>query len=71
MPQQTTKKSTLFRMIYLHQPIAGLLTKTSQLFSGRVNRYYASVSGRRTTPSKRMLPSAFKQNQAAVPGWTL
>jgi len=37
MPQQTTKKSTLFRMIYLHQPIAGLLTKNSQLFSGRVS----------------------------------
>ena len=35
-PQQTTKKSTLFRMIYLSQPITGLLTKTSQLFSGRV-----------------------------------
>lgn len=34
--QQTTKKSTLFRMNYLSQPITGLLSKTSQLFSGRV-----------------------------------
>jgi hypothetical protein len=30
------KNSTLLRMNYLHQPIAGLITKTSQLFSGRV-----------------------------------
>jgi hypothetical protein len=28
--------STYFRMFYLSQPITGLLTKTSQLFSGRV-----------------------------------
>jgi len=45
MPQQTTKKSTLFRMIYLHQPIAGLLTKTSQLFSGRVISLISFSSG--------------------------
>jgi hypothetical protein len=33
---QQTLKSTLFRMFYLSQPIAGLLLLTSQLFSGRV-----------------------------------
>ena len=32
----TAKKSTVFRMYYLSQPIQGLLLKTSQLFSGRV-----------------------------------
>ena len=35
-PNKTVKKSTLFRMYYLSQPTTGLLTKTSQLFSGRV-----------------------------------
>ena len=33
---ETTFESTLFRMNYLSQPITGLSTKISQLFSGRV-----------------------------------
>ena len=39
-------KSTLFRMYYLSQPLTGLLTKTSQLFSGRVIKKPVSSSGR-------------------------
>lgn len=34
---ETTFESTLFRMNYLSQPITGLSTKISQLFSGRVS----------------------------------
>jgi hypothetical protein len=58
MPQQTTKKSTLFRMIYLHQPIAGLLTKTSQLFSGRVTNLLGFSSGLTLIIKLQILSSA-------------
>jgi hypothetical protein len=37
--------STYFRMFYLSQPITGLLTKTSQLFSGRVNFHTSICTG--------------------------
>jgi len=37
--------STLFRMNYLSQPIAGFLLLTSQLFSGRVMQIQTSVPG--------------------------
>jgi hypothetical protein len=37
--------STYFRMFYLSQPITGLLTKTSQLFSGRVNYKFSFGCG--------------------------
>ena len=36
-------------MIYLSQPIAGLLTKNSQLFSGRVSKNQTSVQAGQTT----------------------
>jgi len=42
------KKSTLFRMYYLSQPLTGLLTKTSQLFSGRVISLSAFVPAGRS-----------------------
>ena len=42
------KKSILFRMYYLSQPITGLLIKTSQLFSGRVTFLIPYVSSGRT-----------------------
>jgi hypothetical protein len=44
-PQQTTFKSTLFRMIYLTQPNAGLSLLTRQLFSGRVITILGCSSG--------------------------
>jgi hypothetical protein len=37
--------STYFRMFYLSQPITGLLTKTSQLFSGRVTFQLSICTG--------------------------
>jgi hypothetical protein len=43
--RQTTFYSTLSRMIYLSQPIEGILLLTSQLFSGRVMYYYQLISG--------------------------
>jgi hypothetical protein len=39
-------KSTLFRMYYLSQPLTGLVTKISQLFSGRVIFSISSGCGR-------------------------
>ncbi len=45
--QQKLFLSTLFRMFYLSQPIAGLLLLTSQLFSGRDNYLSSFVPARR------------------------
>jgi len=54
------KKSTLFRMYYLSQPLTGLLTKTSQLFSGRVKSLLSFSSGLTLIIKQQILFSTIK-----------
>jgi len=61
------KKSTLFRMYYLSQPLTGLLTKTSQLFSGRVTALGSSGSGLTNNLHHHIKSSTFIFNFSS--GW--
>jgi len=42
-------------MFYLSQPLTGLITKNSQLFSGRVSSLIGFSSSRRITPHRQAL----------------
>jgi len=54
-------------MIYLHQPITGFITKTSQLFSGRVKALFSCNYRLTEFYQQQMLPSATKQESTTVP----
>jgi len=54
-------------MYYLSQPITGLLTKTSQLFSGRVNSLFSfSYQGDGILIGNKNGSSAIEQKSIAV-----
>jgi hypothetical protein len=58
-------------MNYLSQPITGLLTKTSQLFSGRVTKLFGYSSGL-TLKIKLQILSSTKYFQLGIcSGWTI